>query len=118
MIEAYTTTEAFERCRVFLADGRGFLKRHLNRERPGYFRTREVRLETIANALCPRLLKKQPKSDVGTVFKSLQTTAKRTQRFSKLTANQRSRWLELLEYNFYDLKLLHRTCEVAAQKHS
>jgi hypothetical protein len=36
-------------------------------------------------------------------------------RISNLSKSRRRRWLDLLEYNFYDLKMLHR-CSIKAAK--
>ena len=107
----------FERCRPLLVDGRKLIKKHLTKTRPGCLDDIAFKLETAAEILCPKLRAGQPSVEVGRTLRDLrQWLADRNRpRISNLSKSRRRRWLDLLEYNFYDLKMLHR-CSIKAAK--
>ena len=107
----------FERCRPLLVDGRKLIKKHLTKTRPGCLDDIDFKLETAAEILCPKLRAGQPSVGVGRTLRELRqwSAARNRPRISNLGKSLRQRWLTLLEYNFYDLKMLHR-CSIKAAR--
>ena len=105
----------FERCRPLLVDGRKLVKKHLKKTRPGCLDEIDFKLETAAEILCPKLRASQPGVEVGRTLRELRqwSAARNRPRISNLGPSLRRRWFDLLEYNFYDLKMLHR-CAIKA----
>ena len=113
----HLSEEDFERCHPWLVDGRKLVLRHLNRTRPGAFAETAFSLENASAILCPRLWSDQPKAEPGRTLRDLRAwaSARKTRRISSIGDARLARWLTLLEYNFYDLKMLHR-CAIKAAK--
>ena len=116
ILARHLSAEDFERCCPRLVDGRKLVLRHLNRTRPGAFAETRFSLENAAAILCPRLQAGQPSAEPGRTLRDLRQWAskRKTRRISKLGDGRLTRWLTLLEYNFYDLKMLHRCATTAA----
>lgn len=117
VLARHLNEEDFERCRPWLVDGRKLVRRHLNRTHPGTFDHRDFSLENAASILCPRLRASQPKAEPGRTLRDLRewASARKTRRISSIGDGRLARWLTLLEYNFYDLKMLHR-CSIKAAR--
>lgn len=115
VLARHLTETDFERCREWLVDGRKLIRRHLNRMQSNAHMEADFSLESAAAMLCPRIQARQPKVEVGRTLRDLRdwASARRTRRISRLGEGRLARWLALLDYNFHDLKMLHR-CTIEA----
>ena len=109
--------DLFDAVTAHLADGKPLIERYFKAARPRQHREMaSFSLEAAAKSLCPAIQRAQPEVGVGAFFSDVRERiqGRNKPRFGNLTAGQRDKWSTLLEYNFYDLKMLHRCAYKAA----
>ena len=117
MLHRDLSQDLFDQLCPHLADGKPLIERYFKRHRRQQHRAMEsLSLEAAAEHLCPGVLRAQPAVGVGAFFKAVRERIKgrKVPRFGHLTAGQKATWSTLLEYNFYDLKMLHKCAYKAA----
>jgi|GEM_PF-4723443 len=116
MLHRFLSTDAFEACAPFLADGKALMKKALAKPGKGRPAKGTRTLTEMGMKLCPGVTRTQEDLDVGVTLKNLTASADRSQRVRRVPPKRMERWLELLEYNALDLKILIRGCEKSVKR--
>lgn len=115
-LHRFLSTDAFEACVPFLADGKALMEKALTKPGEGRPAKGSRTLTEMGKKLCPGVTRTQEDLDVGVTLKNLAASADRSQRVRRVPTKRMERWLDLLEYNALDLKILIRGCEKSVKR--
>lgn len=104
----------FARVSRRLADGKAIMTKAVNRKQPGHLAKVGVSLTIVGEVLCPQITARQDECEVGKLIGLLEQTAKRTKRVSKVPPGRMRKWLDMLEYNRLDVRILQKGAIKAA----
>ncbi len=116
MLHRFLSDETFVACAPLLADGKALMTEALRKRGRGKSSAGEATLSAMGLKLCPGVTRTQAEVQVGQTLKDLAASAEKSQRVKRVPPKRMQRWLDLLEYNALDLKILIRGCEKATKK--